>query len=87
MLDRWYWHYLANLCGNCTSWAPADVVRADSPSIGRHYLRVPALGTYHPKAIPVILTTQDEIETWLDAPAPIVLQLPASLPDDARGAG
>jgi putative SOS response-associated peptidase YedK len=38
---------------------------------------------YHPKAMPVILTTQDEIDMWLDAPAPIALQLQRPLPDDA----
>jgi putative SOS response-associated peptidase YedK len=41
------------------------------------------IGTYHPKAMPVILTTQDEIDTWMDAPAPIALQLQRPLPDDA----
>jgi len=38
---------------------------------------------YHPKAMPVILRTQDEIETWLTAPAPIALQLQRPLPDVA----
>jgi putative SOS response-associated peptidase YedK len=41
------------------------------------------VGTYHPKAMPVILTTQDEIDTWMDAPTPIALQLQRPLPDDA----
>jgi putative SOS response-associated peptidase YedK len=41
------------------------------------------VATYHPKAMPVILTTQDEIDTWMDAPAPIALELQRRLPDDA----
>lgn len=36
---------------------------------------------YHPKAMPVILTTADEIEQWLTAPANDALQLQRSLPD------
>ena len=38
---------------------------------------------YHPKAMPVILTTQDEIDTWMEAPASIALELQRPLPDDA----
>jgi putative SOS response-associated peptidase YedK len=33
--------------------------------------------------MPVILTTQDEIDTWMDAPTPIALQLQRPLADDA----
>jgi putative SOS response-associated peptidase YedK len=33
------------------------------------------VGTYHPKAMPMILTTPDEIDTWMDAPMPIALRL------------
>jgi putative SOS response-associated peptidase YedK len=40
------------------------------------------VATYHPKAMPVILTTQDEIDTWMDAPTPIALELQRPLPDD-----
>lgn len=39
------------------------------------------VGTIHPKAMPVILTTQDEIETWLTAPAQEALDLQRPLPD------
>ena len=39
------------------------------------------VGVYHPKAMPVILTTPDEVETWLDAPAPIALQLQRPVAD------
>jgi putative SOS response-associated peptidase YedK len=38
---------------------------------------------YHPKAMPVILTTPDEIDTWMNAPATIALHLQRPLPDDA----
>jgi hypothetical protein len=37
----------------------------------------------HPKAMPVILTTDYEIETWLTAPASTAMQLQRPLPDDA----
>jgi putative SOS response-associated peptidase YedK len=37
---------------------------------------------YHPKAMPVILTTQDEIDTWVEAPTPVALELQRPLPDD-----
>jgi putative SOS response-associated peptidase YedK len=32
--------------------------------------------------MPVILTTADEIETWMTAPAKIALELQRPLPDD-----
>jgi putative SOS response-associated peptidase YedK len=38
---------------------------------------------YHPKAMPVILTTQDEIDMWMEAPTPVALELQRPLPDDA----
>lgn len=45
----------------------------------------------HPKAMPVILTTPDEVETWMTAPADEALKLQRPLPDGtlrivARGA-
>ena len=40
------------------------------------------VGTYHPKAMPVILRSQDEIDIWMDAPGPVALQLQRPLPDD-----
>lgn len=36
----------------------------------------------HPKAMPVILTSRDEIDTWLTAPAEVALQLQRPLPND-----
>lgn len=41
------------------------------------------VGRYHPKAMPVILTTSDEIDTWMSAPAPEALVLQRALADDA----
>ncbi|RAI42928.1 SOS response-associated peptidase [Rhodoplanes roseus] len=41
------------------------------------------VGPIHPKAMPVILRTEDEVATWLTAPAPEALALQRPLPDDA----
>jgi putative SOS response-associated peptidase YedK len=40
------------------------------------------VGAIHPKAMPVILRTPVEIETWLTAPAEEALKLQQPLPDD-----
>jgi putative SOS response-associated peptidase YedK len=45
----------------------------------------------HPKAMPVILTTEEEVEVWLNAPVPTALELQRPLTDGklklvARGA-
>ena len=39
------------------------------------------VGAIHPKAMPVILTTPAEIETWMTAPDEDALKLQRSLPD------
>jgi putative SOS response-associated peptidase YedK len=39
------------------------------------------VGAIHPKAMPVILTTPAEVETWLTAPSDEALKLQRSLPD------
>jgi putative SOS response-associated peptidase YedK len=41
------------------------------------------VGAIHPKAMPVILTQSDEIETWLTAPTKDALQLQRPLPGGA----
>jgi len=41
------------------------------------------VGAFHPKAMPVILTTQAEIDTWMSAPVPDALTLQRPLSDDA----
>jgi putative SOS response-associated peptidase YedK len=41
------------------------------------------VGTYHPKAMPVILTNPEDIELWMSAPAPEALKLQRPLADDA----
>ena len=39
------------------------------------------VGAIHPKAMPTILRTEDELETWMTAPADEALKLQRPLPD------
>lgn len=61
-----------------------------APAEGEHllysFLTCPpnsVVGAIHPKAMPAILTTPDECDTWLSAPVEVALQLQRPLPDDA----
>lgn len=35
----------------------------------------------HPKATPVILTDENEVDVWLNAPTPVAMELQRPLPD------
>jgi putative SOS response-associated peptidase YedK len=41
------------------------------------------VGTYHPKAMPVILTAREEIDLWMTAPIKEAPKLQRPLADDA----
>jgi putative SOS response-associated peptidase YedK len=41
------------------------------------------VGAIHPKAMPVILTTAEEMDLWMEAPAKIAVELQRPLPDGA----
>ncbi len=78
---------LACFAGIWTRWTSVRKVREGETTndvIGFLTTEPNALvGRYHPKAMPVILRTADEIETWMSAPAAAALALQRPLPDDA----
>jgi putative SOS response-associated peptidase YedK len=73
--------------GLWTTWHGARGTKAN-PVLGEHQLYGflttdpnDVVAPIHPKAMPVILTTETEIETWLTAPAEEALKLQRPLPD------
>ena len=63
---------MAFFAGSWTRWTPVRKVR-EAPTTNDLFAFLTTepnalVGTYHPKAMPVILTTQDEIDIWMDAP-------------------
>lgn len=80
---------LAFFAGIWTAWTGVRGTKAN-PVEGVHqlfgFLTTDAnseVGTIHPKAMPVILTSQDEIEAWMTAPTAEALKLQRPLPNNA----
>src|SRR6202023_2837007 len=78
---------LAGFAGVWTTWHGTRGTKAN-PVEGEHQLfgfltgdANAEIGAIHPKAMPVILTTEAEIETWMTAPAEEALKLQRPLPD------
>jgi putative SOS response-associated peptidase YedK len=78
---------LAMFAGLWCTWHGTRGTKAN-PVEGKHQLfgfltteSNDVVGAVHPKAMPVILTTEDEIETWLSAPPDVALKLQRPLPD------
>lgn len=80
---------LAVFAGIWTTWTGARGTKKN-PIEGEHqlfgFLTADAnaeVGAIHPKAMPVILRSEAEIETWMTAPAEEALKLQRPLPDGA----
>ena len=80
---------LAAFAGIWTTWTGSRGPKS-KPITGQHqlfgFLTTDAnaeVGAIHPKAMPVILRTEEEIETWMTAPTEDALKLQRPLPDDA----
>jgi putative SOS response-associated peptidase YedK len=78
---------LAFFTGLWTRWTPVRKVREGGTTNDLFAFLTTEpnaeVGAIHPKAMPVILTTAAEVETWLTAPANDALALQRPLPDGA----